>query len=179
MITVYGADWCRDTQRTLRHLRRLHVRHEYVNIDENSAALARARELSGGRRTPTIDLGVGGPALVEPPNDTLTGALVEISMLTGDEALDRMAIQNVGDTERLARTFSGAALLGVSGSVPRRSRWTFRLAGLYLALTGATGWCPTYHSLGVTSLGGPGDRPDEAERADWLARRTPAAVRTA
>ena len=26
MIIVYGADWCEDTQRSMRHLRRLAVR---------------------------------------------------------------------------------------------------------------------------------------------------------
>ncbi len=35
MITVYGADWCEDTRRSLRHLRRLGVAHRYVNIDED------------------------------------------------------------------------------------------------------------------------------------------------
>ena len=75
MITVYGADWCEDTRRSLRLLRRLHVPHRYVNIDDDSRR-PRAREgaqPTAQRRTPTIDLGVGGQALVEPDNDTLTG----------------------------------------------------------------------------------------------------------
>jgi hypothetical protein len=40
-----------------------------------------------------------------------------------------------------------------------------------LAVSGLTGWCPGYAYAGVTSLGGPGDRPDEAERTNWLAPR--------
>ena len=77
MVIVYGADWCEDTQRSLRHLRRLGVAHRYLNVDEDLSALERARTLNDGtRRTPTIDMGVGGGALVEPENDTLTGALV-------------------------------------------------------------------------------------------------------
>ena len=73
MITVYGADWCEDTQRALRLLRRLAVAHQYLNIDEDIDALAQARALNGGRRrTPVIDLGMGGSPLVEPDNDTLT-----------------------------------------------------------------------------------------------------------
>ena len=87
MITVYGADWCEDTRRTLRHLRRLGVPYRYQNVDEDLDALERATALNGGmRRTPTIDLGLGGGPLVEPDNDTLTGALVELELLSQGEA---------------------------------------------------------------------------------------------
>lgn len=184
MITVYGADWCEDTRRSLRHLRRLHVPHLYLNIDEDLDALERARALNRGkRRTPTIDLGMGGTALVEPSNDTLTGALVELSMLTPDEAYDRMAVQNVGDAERAMRTAAGAALLAAGAFAPRGARWPFGLMGLIAAVTGLTGWCPAYHLAGVTSLGGPGDRPEEAERDEWVSPRldqppAPSAVRS-
>src|SRR5574339_127501 len=98
MITVYGADWCEDTRRSLRHLRRLAIAHQYINIDEDVVALERAKSLNGGqRRTPTIDLAVGGPALVEPDNDTLSSALVELQMLTQQDVHERLALQNVGD----------------------------------------------------------------------------------
>jgi DUF2892 family protein len=171
MITVYGADWCEDTRRSLRHLRRLHVPHRYLNIDEDLDALALAKELTGGRRrTPTIDLGLGGQALVEPSNDTLTGALVEMAMLTRDDAYDRMAVQNVGDVERALRTGAGMAILAAGSSAPRGARWPFSVIGLLVAATGLTGWCPVYHYAGVTSIGGPGDRPDEAERGTWMVR---------
>src|SRR5688500_1061028 len=60
MLLVYGADWCEDTRRSLRHLRRLGVAHQYINIDEDAEALARAKDLNDGRRrTPTIEAGVG------------------------------------------------------------------------------------------------------------------------
>ena len=172
VITVYGSDWCEDTQRSLRLLRRLHVPHEYVNIDENAVGLWRAKELNGGkRRTPTIDLGVGGGALVEPSNDTLTGALVELSMLTQDEAYERLAVQNVGDAERALRAAAGALILAAGGFAPRGARWPFGIVGAVLSLTGVTGWCPFYHAAGVTSLGGPGDRLHEAERTAWITPR--------
>ncbi|HEU4694607.1 MAG TPA: glutaredoxin domain-containing protein, partial [Vicinamibacterales bacterium] len=104
MITVYGADWCEDTQRSLRHLRRLGVAHAYINIDEDVDALNRAKALNDGeRRTPTIDLGTGGSALVEPENDTLSEALMELQMLTREQVQERMAVQNVGDAERIVR----------------------------------------------------------------------------
>lgn len=170
MIIVYGADWCEDTRRSLRHLRRLAVPHRYVNVDEDLEALGRAKELNDGRRrTPTIDLGVGGPALVEPDNDTLTGALVELDMLTRDDAEDRMGVQNVGDLERVLRTSAGLGLLLAGSAAPRLVRWPLRLAGTIVALTGVTGWCPAYQSAQVTSLDGPGDRPDEARRRVWIA----------
>ena len=171
MITVYGADWCEDTRRSLRHLRRLGVAHRYVNIDEDADALARARALnSGQRRTPTIDLGVGGTPLVEPENAILTEALVELQMLTQDDVHERLAIQNVGDAERVARGAASAALLVAASASPRVIRRPLRLLAAFGAITSVTGWCPIYHLTGATSLDGPLDRPDEARRTTWLAR---------
>lgn len=172
MITVYGADWCEDTQRSLRHLRRLGVAHRYRNIDEDSRALDLARALVPGstdRRTPVIDLGLGGPALVESDNDTLTAALVEVQMLTTEDASERMAVQNVGDLERLARTGAGVLLFAAAAAVHGRARATLRLAATIVALSGISGWCPAYQLAGVTSIGGPGDRPHETTRPRWLA----------
>ncbi|MEN3339864.1 MAG: hypothetical protein V7647_3540 [Acidobacteriota bacterium] len=173
MITVYGADWCEDTRRTLRQLRRLGVRHLYRDVDEDLEALRSATALNGGqRRTPTVDLGVGGPPLVEPGNDTITEALVELEMLTQDEARERMQVQNVGDLERVVRAGAGAALVLAGSLAPRALRWPLRLAGAALALSGISGWCPGYQRAGVTSLDGPGDRPDEAHRGAWLEARS-------
>ncbi len=170
MIIVYGADWCEDTRRSRRHLRRLCVPHRYLNIDEDLEALDRARSLNGGvRRTPTIDLGTGGPALVEPANDTLTKALIDADLLSASDAAERLAVQNVGDLERAGRAFAGLALIGAGSLAPRFLRWPLRLAGAVVALTGVTGWCPAYNAAGVSSLGGPGDRPEESTRASWLA----------
>ena len=172
MITVYGADWCEDTRRSLRHLRRLGVPHQYLNIDEDAEALNRAEALNNGRRrTPTVDLGVGGSALVEPENDTLSGALVELEMLTQEDVNDRLSIQNVGDTERVIRSGIGLALIVAASHAPRPMRWPLRIAGAVAALSGISGWCPGYHTAGVTSLYGPGDHPTESERTSWLAAR--------
>jgi glutaredoxin len=172
MITIYGCDWCEDTRRSLRHLRRLGVAHRYLNVDEDLEALHRATSINGGvRRTPTVDLGAGGPPLVEPSNDTLTEAIVELEMLTQEDAQERLGVQNVGDLERVIRTGTGAALMLAGAVAPRSVRWPLRLAGTALALSGLAGWCPGYHVSGTTSLDGPGDRPDEAHRASWLAER--------
>lgn len=176
MITVYGADWCLDTQRALRHLRRLSVVHRYLNIDEDSRALWDACALdpawADARRTPVIDLGLGGAPLVEPDNDTLTAALVELRMLSVDEAADRLGVQNIGDVERIARTAAGLLLLGIAGAAPRGFKWLLRVAGGAMALSGITGWSATYQAAGVTSVGGPGDRPRETTRSRWLVRST-------
>ena len=178
MIKVFGTDWCSDTRRSLRHLRRLHVPHQYINIDDSLDGLARAKQLTDAKRcTPIVDLAMGGQALVEPSNDTLTGALVELAMLTQDEAYDRLAVQNVGDIERAVRMSVGGAILATAAALPRASRWPFALLGLFAATTGLTGWCPAYHRAGVTSLGGPGDRPSESERDAWVSRRSVASPR--
>lgn len=172
MITVFGADWCDDTRRTLRHLRRLAVPYRYRNVDEDLDALHRASALNGGQRcTPIIDLGLGFDPLIEPDNDTLSAALVEFEMLSAEELSDRLVVQNVGDAERLARGAVGLAIVAAASAVrlPGLVRWTIRSAGIAVALTGATGWCPLFHARGVTSLGGPGDRPDETSRDTWLA----------
>jgi len=172
MITVYGADWCEDTRRSLRHLRRLGVAHVYLNIDEDLDALHRAKALNQGlRRTPVIDLGLGGAPLVEPDNDSLTGAVVERDMLSPEEAVERLAIQNVGDFERVLRTLGGAVLVIASRGLPRLLRAPVMAAGTVAALSGLSGWCPAYHAAGVTSMDGPGDRPDEGHRDAWLVPR--------
>lgn len=172
MIIVYGADWCEDTRRALRHLRRLGVPHHFQNVDEDLDALTLATALNGGvRRTPTIDLGLGGDPLVEPSNDAITGALVEMAMLTHGDAAERLGIQNVGDLERIGRTAGGLTILAAGSAAPRALRWPLRLLGLGVALTGVAGWCPAYHTSGVSSLDGPGDRPAEATRASWLSAR--------
>jgi mycoredoxin len=177
MITIYGSSWCDDTRRTLRHLRRLAVPHRYLDIDDDLDALERALALTGGRRrTPIVDLGLSGSPLVEPDNETLTGALVEMSMLTTDQARDRMEIQNIGDLERVTRTLAGVALVAGAAAAPRLVRGVAAVVGGYLALTGVIGWCPGYHYAGVTSLGGPGDRPDETLRDAWIVPRDPLAA---
>jgi glutaredoxin len=173
MIIVYGADWCEDTRRALRHLRRLGVAHRYLNVDEDLDALNSATALNGGqRRTPTVDLGVGGPPLIEPANDILTEALVELEMLTQDDVRERLDVQNVGDLERVVRTGAGAAIVLAGSVAPKSLRWPLRLAGGVLALSGIAGWCPGYYRARVSSMDGPGDRPDEALRAAWLEARS-------
>jgi len=177
MITVYGADWCEDTQRSLRHLRRLGVAYGYENVDRDAAALERAKALNDGkRRTPTID--VDGTTLVEPTNDQVNVALDQRGLISRERIERALRVYNVGDLERGLRV--GGGLLTVALAMRMKSAWRWPVAawGVFEAVSGAVGSCPVYSAVGMTSLAGPGDHPREAERASWVAPAVPpAAVR--
>lgn len=172
-VTVFGADWCEDTHRSRRLLRRLGVAHRYCNVDDDLDALDRATALGQGvRRTPVVE--VDGVALVEPTNEALMATLVSRGVFTSDEATDRLSIQNVGDLERVLRVSAGLMLYAAGRGAPLAVRAPLAALGAGLMLTGAAGWCPLYNARHVSSLGGPGDRPGEAERTRWLRPVVPA-----
>jgi glutaredoxin len=168
MVTVYGADWCEDTQKSLRHLRRLGVDAQYENVDVDEDALSRAKLLNSGRRqTPTIK--VGAMTLVEPSNDDLTRALEGEGLLQRGQAAERLQRFNVGDLERAIRIVGGTATVVVGALMRSRWKWPLMTWGAVEAWSGATGSCPVYRLTGRTSMGGPLDHPTEAERTAWLA----------
>lgn len=171
-VIVFGADWCEDTRRSRRLLRRLSVRHDYRNIDEDLDALEEATRLNHGvRRTPVLAL--GGQVLVEPSNETLSTALVGQGVLTADDVRERLDVQNVGDVERLLRVGSGAAVVALARRAPGSFGLPMGLLGAGLLITGVAGFCPVYRAQHVSSIGGPGDRPDEAEHTAWLRHLEP------
>jgi glutaredoxin len=164
---LYGAAWCEDTRRTRRLLRRLAIRHRYRDVDEDLEALDRATALNQGvRRTPVVT--IGSDVFVEPTNSTMTEALLSHGLLTREEVAERLHLQNVGDFERVIRVSSGLLVLAGQRQAPTLLRGLLTLTGAGLVLTGVFGWCPVFHAKGVSSLNGPGDRPDEAERQTWL-----------
>jgi mycoredoxin len=170
VLTVYGAEWCEDTQRALRYLRRLGVQHEYFDVDGDPAASNRAKSLNHGRRrTPIIQ--VQGEVLVEPGNALLTQALVRNGLIDTQRAQSLIHRHNVGDLERGIRIGGGVALTALALKAPRFWRIPLLALGIAETLTGAIGWSPAYHALGVTSIGGPLDHPVEADRDTWLARQ--------
>jgi mycoredoxin len=172
-VTIYGAAWCEDTRRTRRLLRRLGVAHSYRDVDLDLEAMDEATALNRGiRRTPVVTL--AGQVLVEPSNETLARAVVHEGLLSRAEAIERLSVQNVGDMERCLRVSSGLLLLAFEGQAPRAARGLTFMTGVTLLLTGIAGWCPVFSANGVSSLNGPADRPDEAERRTWLMRRQPA-----
>jgi glutaredoxin len=172
-VTIYGAAWCEDTRRTRRLLRRLGVAHRYRDVDLDLEAMEQATTLNHGvRRTPVVTL--AGQVLVEPTNETLARTVVREGLLTREEAVSRLYVQNVGDMERLMRVSAGLLLIALERRAPRGTRGLTFLTGVSLLLTGVAGWCPVFSANGVSSLNGPADRPDEAERRAWLTRREPA-----
>ena len=79
-VKVYGADWCGDTQRTLKHLSDLGVAHRYVNIEQDEEARAWVREHNEGKeRKPTLD--VAGQVLSVPTDRELDSALREKGLM--------------------------------------------------------------------------------------------------
>ena len=174
-VEVLGAAWCVDTARTLRCLRRLRIPVHAVDVDDHLEALDEVMRLTGGeRRTPVVR--VGARVLVEPSNAALVEALEAGGLLAPSTVHAFEHAQNVGDLERLLRLAGAGLALVATTDVPAPVRVPLRLAALGLALTAVIGWCPVYDAQGVTSVGGPGDHPDEAEREPWLAAlRHPAA----
>jgi mycoredoxin len=167
VLTLFGAGWCEDTRRTRRLLRRLGIRHRYRDVDEDLDALDRATVLNQGvRRTPVVT--IGSDVFVEPTNSAMTSALLAHGLLTRDQVAERLHLQNVGDFERVIRVSSGLLVLASQRQAPAVLRGLFTLTGTALVLTGVFGWCPVFHAKGVSSLNGPGDRPEEAERQTWL-----------
>ena len=49
-VTVYGADWCGDTVRTLRQLDRRGIAYDFIDVDEDAEGERKVIEFSRGRR---------------------------------------------------------------------------------------------------------------------------------
>ena len=49
-VTVYGADWCGDTIRTLRQLDSAGVTYKYIDVDSDADGEKKVIEFSKGRR---------------------------------------------------------------------------------------------------------------------------------
>ena len=80
MVEVYGADWCGDTQRTRRHLDRLGVVYQYINVEHDPQASAWVKQQHGGKeRKPTVK--IGAQVLAEPSDHTLEQALQQEGLL--------------------------------------------------------------------------------------------------
>ena len=78
-VTVYGADWCGDTVRTLRQLERKNVPYDYVDIDDDVDGEKKVIEFhKGKRRIPLVEIASdqGEPVrLSVPSEDELDGAM--------------------------------------------------------------------------------------------------------
>lgn len=70
-VTVYGADWCGDTLRTLRDLDRAGVGYDYIDIEEDAEAEKKVIEFNRGkRRIPLVEIASdnGEPVRLSVPN---------------------------------------------------------------------------------------------------------------
>jgi glutaredoxin len=73
-IRVYGAGWCGDTVRTLRHLDKSGIQYDYVDIDQNAEGERKVIDFNRGkRRIPLVE--IGDKALSVPSAQELDEAL--------------------------------------------------------------------------------------------------------
>lgn len=73
-VKVYGADWCGDTRRSLKHLDSLGVAYDYVDVEADEQASAWVKEQNDGKeRKPTIK--IGEQVLSVPSDQELESAL--------------------------------------------------------------------------------------------------------
>lgn len=167
-VEVLGAEWCADTARTQRLLRRLRVPFRTIDVDLHLEALEAVTRLTAGeRRTPVVR--IGERTLVEPSNATLVAALAQAGQLVASTVHAFEHGQNVGDLERWLRLALAGATIAATSGTPWAVRVPLRVLAVGIGLTAAVGWCPVYDAQGLTSVGGPGDHPDEAERPQWFA----------
>jgi glutaredoxin len=75
-VKIYGADWCKDTQHTISHLKDLGVAFDYINLERDGKAAEWVRKQNEGKeRIPTLD--IAGQVLSVPNNRALESALRE------------------------------------------------------------------------------------------------------
>lgn len=56
-ITIYGADWCGDTRRALRHLDEKGIGYTYIDVDQDKAGEQKVIEFNKGkRRIPLVEI---------------------------------------------------------------------------------------------------------------------------
>ena len=73
-VTVYGADWCGDTRRTLRHLDKNGVKYDYIDIDSDTDGEKKVIAFNQGkRRIPLVE--VGSDSLSVPSDAELQSVL--------------------------------------------------------------------------------------------------------
>lgn len=79
-VKVYGADWCGDTQRTLKFLDGLGVAYDYVDVEQDEQASLWVKQQNDGKeRKPTVK--VGEQVLSVPADSELESALREQGVL--------------------------------------------------------------------------------------------------
>lgn len=73
-VIIYGADWCGDTQRSLKLMDGLGVAYDYINVEEDEHASRWVKDQNDGKeRKPTIK--IGEQVLCVPSDPELKSAL--------------------------------------------------------------------------------------------------------
>lgn len=88
-ITVYGADWCRDTQRVREYLEGFGVPYNFIDVDQDPEAAQIVIEANGGkRRVPVVVVNWRGheQVLVVPTTDEIRGVIDAMAREAGDSA---------------------------------------------------------------------------------------------
>ena len=83
-LTIYGADWCGDCRRAKNVLTAVGVDYNYIEVDKDEAAAARAVAISGAKSIPVIVL-PDGSHLVEPSNEALLAAVHKAGLVRSFE----------------------------------------------------------------------------------------------
>ena len=79
-IDFYGADWCGDCRRTKRLLDELKVDYNYLDVEHNADAQAKAVEISGKQSIPVVVFS-DGTYFVEPSDPAMRDKLAELKLI--------------------------------------------------------------------------------------------------
>jgi mycoredoxin len=78
-VVLYGRRWCAMSQMARRHLDRMGIPYEYVDLDRHPGVESRLAWLTGGRvHSPVVS--VGGEVLVQPTIRELDWALARCGL---------------------------------------------------------------------------------------------------
>ena len=80
VLTVYGADWCRDCLRTKRQLDELGVAYDYVDLVADPAQADAAERISGRKNIPVVVF-PDGDHQVEPTNEATAAKLTALGLI--------------------------------------------------------------------------------------------------
>ncbi|CAM3755720.1 glutaredoxin family protein [Micrococcus luteus] len=80
VLTVYGADWCRDCLRTKRQLDELGVAYDYVDLVADPAQADAAERISGRKNIPVVAF-PDGDHQVEPTNEETAAKLTALGLI--------------------------------------------------------------------------------------------------
>jgi glutaredoxin-like protein len=72
---IYGTTWCPDCKRAKQFLSDRRVQYDWVDIEEDTEAIAYVIGVSGGRRVVPTVVFADGDVLVEPSNSELAEKL--------------------------------------------------------------------------------------------------------